>query len=336
MKKERSNTVIVTVVSIVVLVLIILGIILMVSASNKKKQQATTPDISSVTVVEDEIAKPEPYSKPEHTSEDTADTLDEPVEVVEDEDPTTKLSNEEWIESLNLQFPTFMVLNNKTGKKRTLKFQEQYTLQDGDELAISSQPDLSYYGDNNSDLYESKEFMYDSYLFKLKYDKIKENTEFTVVFVNDEGEMKGSTVYLSVGNIEIVESTEETVEDVDISSFSDDEWVQYLVENSLKKLTFLVFNKNTGERKVLEDGQQYTLQDGDELAINWPNGDWGVSLGFTPGEFYEFDRNDYYYSGVLNMDNCRANLTEGEFTEIVISQNDPDGVKQYTTLYLSK
>ncbi|MBR1930471.1 MAG: hypothetical protein IJ833_03210 [Lachnospiraceae bacterium] len=293
-------------------------------------------------------------STSETVAEETA-SVEEPIEVVEepveDADPTSKLSIEEWLDSLDLETATFLVINNETGKKTVLKNGEHYTLQEGDVLAAGYPEDVDwlYCGDSNNDLYKSVEPMYNSYVFTLNYDQIKEDTEFTVSLgITDKGEYYYATVYLSIGNdvdvskepATIAVNTQEQPDveelDVDLSNLSNDEWVENLKASSFKKMTFLVFNVNTGERQVLEDGQQYTLQDGDELALNQPNGDWGVNVSVNPGVFDEYDRNDYFHSMVFNMENCRANLTEGEFTEITVGCDDPDGVTQYTTLYLSK
>lgn len=122
-----------------------------------------------------------------------------------------------------------------------------------------------------------------------------------------------------------VEETAEVSEDP-TANLSNEEWVESL---NLDRAVFLVFNSITNERKVLEDGQEYTLAEGDELAYIYPL-DW-ENAGFKPLSIYK--NFEFKYKCVfmdLDYDSMDNN------TEIVISFKDADGNEAHTTLYPSK
>jgi len=138
-----------------------------------------------------------------------------------------------------------------------------------------------------------------------------------------------------------VQEPEEVTEEPEVdetSDLSDNDWVIKVLEEENRGV-FLIFNSITGERKVLKDSEEYTLQEGDEIAWNRPDGDWH-DYDFLPEAFKkrneEKEQKDYYYSSFMNMDNCRELLTEGEYATIVYEVEDPEGNLVSTTLYLTK
>lgn len=120
-----------------------------------------------------------------------------------------------------------------------------------------------------------------------------------------------------------VEETAEVSEDP-TANLSNEEWVRSL---NLEKGTFFIFNDIAGERKVLEDGQEYQLQEGDNLALLTPT-DWKLSkvrpMLYTPEVKY----------GCFFMNLERERMEEK--TEMTANLKDPDGNDVSITVYLCK
>ena len=117
---------------------------------------------------------------------------------------------------------------------------------------------------------------------------------------------------------------EEQVEDP-TANLSNEEWVKSL---NLQTGTYLIFNDTTGERKVLEDGQEYTLLEGDQLAFWWPL-DWKIKNRRT-NLLYESELK--YDCSFMYFNNDEI----GERTELIIDVDDADGNRLSFTVYLSK
>jgi len=130
--------------------------------------------------------------------------------------------------------------------------------------------------------------------------------------------------------IVVEESTEEPVVEVEqvedpTANLSNEEWVQSL---NLQTGTYLIFNDTTGERKVLEDGQEYTFLEGDQLAFWWPL-DWKIKNRRTNLSYeseLKYDCSFMYFN----------NDEIGERTELIIDVDDAEGNRLSFTVYLSK
>lgn len=123
---------------------------------------------------------------------------------------------------------------------------------------------------------------------------------------------------------EEVATEEEQVED-DTANLSDEEWLKSL---DLQTGTYLIFNDTTGERKVLEDGQEYKMSETDVLAFWWPL-DWEIKNRRTNLSYESELRYDCSFMH-FNYDEI------GERTEIIIDVDDADGNRHSFTIYLSK
>lgn len=121
------------------------------------------------------------------------------------------------------------------------------------------------------------------------------------------------------------EVAEETVEEPDASNLSNEDWVKSL---DLETITFLIFNDTTGERKVLEDRQEYQLLEGDELAA-WGPGKWMIKN----------IRSDLSYEMNVKYKCCFFDFTQDTFTsnsELTLDIDDDEGNRDSVTVYLSK
>lgn len=125
----------------------------------------------------------------------------------------------------------------------------------------------------------------------------------------------------------VEESTEEAiVEEEQVEELSDEEWFKSL---NLTDARFMIFNNITGERKLLENGQQYTLLEGDELA-SWYPGEWKF-IGLEPSVL----RNNIEARfGCVFIDLNYDQI--GDNSELTLHVQDADGNDVYATIYLSK
>lgn len=122
------------------------------------------------------------------------------------------------------------------------------------------------------------------------------------------------------------EVVEETVEEVDPSTLSDEEWIKSL---NLDSGVFLVFNDTTGEKKALEEGQEYQLLEGEKLAFWWPL-DWKMGSIQTDLSFDVPMDFEHSYSTIIFAD------TTFETTEMKFQTSDADGNTYTSTVYVSK
>lgn len=175
----------------IVILLAVIAIIVITKKGKSEVQQSTA--IEEVTVEESaevqKLAEEETVVVEESTEEAT-------VEEVQVEDSTANLSNEEWVKSLNVERPTFLVFNEITGERKALEDGAEYTLIEGDELAIEIPSRWLWQGDNIP-IYETNENKYNCLVYHLNYDMIGEKTEFTTTYNNRDGEPVTATVYLS-------------------------------------------------------------------------------------------------------------------------------------------
>lgn len=121
----------------------------------------------------------------------------------------------------------------------------------------------------------------------------------------------------------VEESTEEAIVEEELS---DEEWFESL---NLTDARFMIFNDITGERKLLENGQQYTLLEGDELAFWFPIDEIFVEL--NPSILYNDIESKFTCVFIdLNYDQI------GNNSELILHVEDADGNDVYATIYLSK
>ena len=107
---------------------IILGITCVIIGLAGCSSKPTTNQQTTTTVVENPVVE-----EPETKVEEPEPTVEEPEPEVQ-EHAEVALSTEEWIESLNLDTYTFIVINTITGEKRVLNDGEHYTLVEGDKF----------------------------------------------------------------------------------------------------------------------------------------------------------------------------------------------------------
>lgn len=105
-------------------------------------------------------------------------------------------------------------------------------------------------------------------------DKVAEAT-------NEAGKVQDTSVEENSVADTIVESEtdpeeeEQEATEASLSELSNEEWVKSL---NLEEGTFILFNESTGERRVLEEGSDYTLLEGDEIGfwypLDWKKDEW--------------------------------------------------------------
>ena len=112
-----------------VMALFVLCILLLVACGKSEATTSTsTQTTEPTTVVENPVVE-----EPETKVEEPETTVEEPEPEVE-EHAEVALSTEEWIESLNLDTYTIIVINTITREKRVLNDGEHYTLVKGDKF----------------------------------------------------------------------------------------------------------------------------------------------------------------------------------------------------------
>ncbi len=126
-----------------------------------------------------------------------------------------------------------------------------------------------------------------------------------------------------------VESNEESVEESEVSveNLSNEEWVKSLNPD---KAIFIIFNDITGERKVLEDGQEYKLMEGDELGFTYPR----QSMFPIRYPIYCYTDTEIKYRCMIFNLNLDAITTNTEVR--IICERRDTGEEVETTVYLSK
>ena len=163
-------------------------------AAGQEDKAVVTQEVSaevSEEQVSDEAAQMQEESEVlEESAEDATITEEQTV------DAMANLSNEEWVKSLNVERPTFLVFNSITGERKALEDGAEYTLVEGDELAIET-PKLWFWNGDNIELYSTLDKKYNCIVYTLNYELIDKNTEFTVTYLNPDNENVTATVYLS-------------------------------------------------------------------------------------------------------------------------------------------
>lgn len=125
---------------------------------------------------------------------------------------------------------------------------------------------------------------------------------------------------------EVQQPAEEAIVEETVEELSDEEWFKSL---NLTDARFMIFNSTTGERKLLENGQQYTLFEGDILAYWYPL-DWMI-VDLTPSGLYK-DVESKFTCIFINLNYDKI----GENSELTLHVKDADGNDVYVTVYLSK
>ena len=311
---------------------IILGITCAIIGLAGCSKKPTTNQQPTTTLVENPVVE-----EPETKVEEPEPTVEEPVTEEPTQVDTSNLTNEEWFNSLNLDSVAFFLINSDTKERRILKNGGHYYTSEGDEFVQSSANGWEY---KNSDI-NSIIFHYDRIeefsstnllYFQIIYDELKsrEDTEISYIFDN-KGKEVTFTFYISYGDSsnDYVEDgveaenpvTEEPVA-VDTSKLSDEEWVEYL---NLDTYTFIVINTITGERRVLNDGEHYTLVKGDKFGDFLPEGwifrDASAMRPYIVDyideiplcTFYELDYSkipdDYEWKGVVTDEACSNDVS---------------------------
>jgi len=193
--KEESSSkkgIIIGAIAAVIVIILVVVVIALITTKNSNKvteKPIETPKVEVEVPVETEDPVEE-IVKVEESTEEVP--VEEPVE-----DPTANLSNEEWVKSLNVERPTFLVFNELTGERKALEDGAEYTLVEGDELGIEVPSRWLWQGENDIYLYVNTENKYSCIVYQLDYDMIGEKTEFTVTYNNRDGQPVPVTVYLS-------------------------------------------------------------------------------------------------------------------------------------------
>ncbi len=171
------------------------GMLAMLCTGCGKKEEAGQPaDTNRVKAEEStEVQEPAIEETTAVVEESTEEMVAEEEQV---EDDMSDLSNEQWVMSLNVERPTFLVFNSITGERKALEDGAEYTLVEGDEFGITFPRRWLRQG-NNITFYNSVEFKYNCAMFELNYDVIDEKTEIISTYNNLDGEPVTVTVYLS-------------------------------------------------------------------------------------------------------------------------------------------
>ena len=167
---------------------------LLCTGCGKKAEQEVPKNTEEVTV--EEVAESTETQQPVEENVGVENVSEEASVEEQIVDSTANLSNEEWVKSLNVERPTFLVFNDLTGERKALEDGAEYTLVEGDELAIEIPSRWLWKGDNIP-IYETNENKYNCLVYHLNYDMIGEKTEFTTTYNNRDGEPVTATVYLS-------------------------------------------------------------------------------------------------------------------------------------------
>lgn len=157
-----------------------------------KEAEIVEPEaITTETVVEEEPAV-------ENETEEAVaeETTEETAEEVIIEDPNTDLSNEEWVESLNFEKPTFLIFNDATGKRKVLEDSQEYKMSETDVLAFKGPLNWELTNMATSISFDT-EVKYKCMIMRLSYDELEENTEVIAEFKDPSGDNVTITIYLS-------------------------------------------------------------------------------------------------------------------------------------------
>lgn len=252
----------------------------------------------------------------EQTAEASTPGVQETVEETEEVPAVEKLPNTAWVAQLNLDKPTFLIFNDTTGERKVLEDGQEYTLVEGDELAIWRPQDWDWEREVRSGLlfYSDIEAKYGCWVYDL-YDRIGHNTMVALGFRDsDDNEVLITTIYLSTAE-----------------GIANEEWVESL---SLDKGAFIIFNNITGERKVLEDGAEYTLVEGDQLIGAWPSNYSGYT--YSPLTLYNYKYEEYKckYECWITLYDYDCDIIDNNTEEVHLYYSDGNYVE--STLYLSK
>ena len=161
-------------------------------------------------------------------------------------------------------------------------------------------------------------------------DKAVVTQEVSAEVSEEEQQVIGETAEESVGEsveeLEAAETSEEAeLKEDATANLSDEEWIKSL---NLDTGTYLIFNETTGERKVLEEGQEYKISESDVLAFWWPL-DWKIrnermDVSYEPGNKYDCK---FMY---INYDEVTQK------SEVTMDVDDAEGNRHSFTVYLSK
>lgn len=147
-----------------------------------------------------EVADIEMGNIADDVTEESIATKEQAQAMVEDvvEDSMENLTNEEWVQSLNVQVPTFLVFNENTGERKVLENGQEYVLMEGDEIGFIGPKGAKLLAlEEYVILYTDSEIKNGCLVYYIDWNLIGKKTEFTRKCKTEEGEILSVTVYLS-------------------------------------------------------------------------------------------------------------------------------------------
>lgn len=233
------------------------------------------------------------------------------------------LSNEEWVDALNIQMPTFIIFNEVNGNRQVLENGQKYTLQEGDLLAVETPP-RTYMGGMTDDyiLCPDSEIKYGCRVFYLNWNYITIDTEFTLRYTHEETEEKADvTVYLS----------KEDYEKADFETWAklkDNDEVCMVRWNTVEEKPEILTDRMAKDLGM----PAYEIQEGDRYAIPYRENITEITYfdySLTQGDPYIYNGKEIYFE---NTDYLELSLKKTGYNHsVLICFIDETGEVNYVT-----
>ena len=290
---------------VVVLLAFVLVISSMLTACGTSTATTTPETKQEVAVVDKEVVQTEvEETKPEEVVQETTEEVQSPQRL------------DEWVQTVDSTKPKMAIWNDMTKEGIILEEEQKYVLKEGDVLVICTEEEGSGLDIHSSISFEDfKCLISEKYITFVFLKEILEDTLFKLD-VTVAGVQHTLSVILVSEN-----STDTASEGSESNEMSGKDWASGL---SYEEPKLLVWNDEIGTKEIIENGGQYTMNQGDVLAIHCPAEHYvttGAPIEFAKGVTLgsNFWKLDYVLPsesqeinleiGVLNPDGEMENLS---------------------------
>lgn len=260
---------------IIAVVMVITIILIVILIPKGKKEQQTVVNEPLITKAEEDVVKQEETVVEEIIEEETVEesTIENEVQI---ETYETAL---DWAMTVDKTTPVMTIWNSITKEGQVLENGQKYFVQEGDYLV------LCYNAKERTEInlhFPELEKRYTTNLHR-EFEFVKIPTEEQLWQIDPIIDGKKYDLSVIITSEEAVSNTSDNSsgleKTIEVSGF---EWARSLV---LEEPKLLVWNDETGLKKVIENGERYEIQEGDVIAGCKPSNH--MIYDFEPYDFIE-------------------------------------------------
>lgn len=174
----------------------------------------------------------------------------------------------EWVDSLELEKPTLLIWNEKTLEHCILEMGAEYQLKENDKILLGGVGGMKKFECNPGNIFNGFATSPKGYADILL--EIEGRQEVSMALTVKEKEYELTATFIGVSGEIIAEEEITTIDEIDVhSDLPGEEWAASL---GIKiEVPFMaVWNDTEGTKKILEDGENYQLKEGDMIFVYCP------------------------------------------------------------------